>query len=177
MNLYNWSAIVIFLALVINTLWIIKNPSHEPLITWLGLFGVLIGLLIKQKNKNTSVPIIIPPKNSNKQHDSGFINNDKEFNIDYKEDSYQGAKWRWEYIENEIKNFRCFCPQCDMELVPKVIFAEYHHSALRTKFICENCNNKVIASIDGGDRHFTVEKVKREIERRIRTKEYKNLPG
>ena len=90
----------------------------------------------------------------------------------YVEDFLYGAKWRWHWTGNRISNIWCFCPTCDATLV-------YNDSAYRlsdvrkTDFICENCGNRVIATVSGGDKTYAIGAVEREVLRRIRTEEYK----
>jgi len=90
----------------------------------------------------------------------------------YKEDFIHMAKWRWNWQDNRITNLWCFCPTCDATLVyndPSV--RDFLSSELGTKFICENCD-KVVAQIDSGDKKYAISAVTREIDRRIRTKQY-----
>lgn len=44
-----------------------------------------------------------------------------------------------------------------------------------TDFICENCNSKVVSSVNGGDKNYVIGAKQREIDRRIRTGEYKQI--
>ena len=44
---------------------------------------------------------------------------------------------------------------------------------LKTDFICENCNSKIVSTIHGGNKNYAINAVKREIERKIRTQEFK----
>ena len=92
----------------------------------------------------------------------------------YTEDMIDGAKWRWSWDDNEISNLWCFCPRCDAQLVPAEGWDE-------TDFICERCphsvsdlhdqsHGRVVATMNGG-RYDSVNAVKREILRRIRTGE------
>ena len=93
----------------------------------------------------------------------------------YTEDMLYGATWRWSWNSNGISNLWCFCPSCDAQLV-------YHEDCTRTLFICERCppdgedryyrsQGRVVAIVEGGDRHYAVGAVEREILRRIRTGE------
>ncbi|MDZ4298791.1 MAG: hypothetical protein U0998_06000 [Moraxellaceae bacterium] len=93
----------------------------------------------------------------------------------YIEDHIHGAIWRWSWVGNQITNVWCYCPRCDATLV-------YNDSSCRnyltdikkTDFICENCGHRVVASIIGGDKDYATSAIMREIDRRIRTGEYKN---
>ena len=97
---------------------------------------------------------------------------DPEF-MKYTEDFIHTAKWRWSWDNNRISDLWCFCPVCDAQLVPVELFDE-------TQFICEQCtpewsgypydsNWKVVAKIRGGNMHYSLGVVEREILRRIRT--------
>lgn len=93
----------------------------------------------------------------------------------YKEDVIRGAKWRWKWSNNQIDDLWCFCPTCEATLV-------YDDSSCRTSvveknqtdFICENCN-RVVTSIEGGNRAYAVGAIKREIDRRIRVGKFKRV--
>lgn len=89
----------------------------------------------------------------------------------YTTDSLYGANWRWSWIGHEISNLWCFCPSCDSELV-------YDDSSCRdilrtqeprTEFICEHCGHSHITSIKGGNKHYALSAVQREIRRKLRT--------
>ena len=87
----------------------------------------------------------------------------------YVEDDIRGAKWRWGWIGNRLSNLWCYCPDCEAVLVYRydLIFEETH-------FLCENCRHSVVATIKGGDKDYALRAVEREIDRRIRTGEYKS---
>jgi uncharacterized protein YlaI len=92
----------------------------------------------------------------------------------YVEDSFYGAKWRWVWIENRIAKLWCYCPICDATLVyDDSSCRSFRTNAQKTFFICENCGDRVVATITGGDKRYATGAVEREIHRRIRTGEYK----
>lgn len=91
----------------------------------------------------------------------------------YVEDFIYGAKWRWGWDGNQISNVWCFCPICDAILVYDDSSCRFYSGANKTDFICENCNRRVVASINGGDKNYATGAVRREISRRVRTGEYK----
>ena len=93
---------------------------------------------------------------------------EKPEHVSYVEDDMFGAKWRWKWIENRLSNLWCYCPHCDATLVRQVdsILHETH-------FLCENCRHSVITTLRGRDKYFVLGVVEREIDRRIRTGEYK----
>ena len=101
--------------------------------------------------------------------------NSEQSHRDYTEDMLDGATWRWRWIGNRIDNLWCYCPNCDAQLV-------YNEGVSATRFICERCpadgslnrtggRGRVVATIEGGDRHYAVDATEREILRRIRTGE------
>ncbi|MDC9565212.1 MULTISPECIES: hypothetical protein [unclassified Pseudoalteromonas] len=90
--------------------------------------------------------------------------------IKYTEDYINDAKWKWEWLDNQIVGLWCYCPSCDATLV-------YDDSSCRrssfeekqTHFVCENCNHKIVSTVKGGDYLYAVSSAEREIHRRIRT--------
>lgn len=92
----------------------------------------------------------------------------------YIEDFIYGAKWRWCWLGNQIYDVWCFCPLCDATLVydDRSCRSRYY-DIKKTDFICENCGHNVVASITGGDKDYAVGAIRREIDRRIRTGEYR----
>lgn len=92
----------------------------------------------------------------------------------YTEDFFYGAKWRWNWTGTQVSNVWCFCPSCDATLIyDDSSCRSFYSDTNETDFICENCNRKV-TSINGGNKGFAIGAVKREIDRRVRTDEYKN---
>ena len=92
----------------------------------------------------------------------------------YIEDFIHGAKWRWSWMGNQISNVWCFCPRCDATLVYDDSSCRSLYSDVnKTDFICENCGHSVVASITGGNKDYAPGAIRREIERRVRTGEYK----
>lgn len=92
----------------------------------------------------------------------------------YIEDFIHNARWRWSWLGNRISNVWCFCPRCDATLVYDDSSCHNFYSDVnKTDFICENCSHSVIASITGGDKDYATSAIRREIERRVRTGEYK----
>lgn len=94
----------------------------------------------------------------------------------YMEDSVYGAKWRWKWVKDEISDIQCYCPKCDAVLVYDDRSSHTKYTDVsKTDFICQNCKSHLITSIHGGNKNYAVNAVKREIERRIRTNEYKTI--
>lgn len=91
----------------------------------------------------------------------------------YIEDFIHGAKWRWSWVGNQISNVWCFCPRCDATLVyDDSSCRNFYSDVNKTDFICEN-GHSVVASIIGGNKDYATGAIRREIERRVRTGEYK----
>ncbi|WP_419767493.1 hypothetical protein [Arcobacter sp.] len=91
----------------------------------------------------------------------------------YVEDTIYQAKWRWKWSGEQVLSLWCYCPCCDASLVYNDSSNYDRYSSIKkTEFICENCD-KIITSIKGGNKNYAVSAVEREIERRIRTNEYK----
>jgi transcription initiation factor IIE alpha subunit len=103
-----------------------------------------------------------------------FTNNKKEEYTKYVEDSIYDAKWRWKWTKDEIINIECYCPKCDSLLVYDDSSCHTKYTELvKTDFICENCKSQIVTSIHGGNKKYAMNTIKREIQRRIRTEEYK----
>lgn len=103
-----------------------------------------------------------------------FTNNTKAEYTQYIEDSIYDAKWRWKWAKDEIINIECYCPKCDSLLVYDDSSCHTKYTeVVKTDFICENCKSKIITSIYGGNKKYAINAVKREIQRKIRTEEYK----
>lgn len=92
----------------------------------------------------------------------------------YTEDFLFGAKWRWHWAGNTIANPWCYCPRCDATLVYDESSCYRRYTDVKkTDFICENCSSQVVTSVTGGNKSYAIGAVEREIDRRIRTDEYK----
>lgn len=105
-----------------------------------------------------------------------FTNSSKEEYTKYVEDSIYNAKWRWKWTKSEIVNIECYCPKCDSVLVYDESSCHTRYTDVaKTDFICENCNSQLVTTIHGGNKKYAINAIKREIERRIRTNEYKTV--
>lgn len=92
----------------------------------------------------------------------------------YVEDFIHGAKWRWSWVGNAISNVWCYCSRCEATLVYDDSSCRSLYSDVKkTDFICENCGHSVVATITGGNKDYAISAIKREVDRRIRTGEYK----
>lgn len=89
--------------------------------------------------------------------------------LDYKEDRFLGAVWRWQYAGGSPTGAWAFCPACDTMLV-------YGHQRgfgdVTTTLHCETCKRDVLT--EQGDKDYLVNKVYRQIDRNLRTGAWKN---
>jgi hypothetical protein len=93
----------------------------------------------------------------------------------YVKDFIYGTNWRWRWKKDEIVDLQCYCPICDSLLVYDESSCHTRYTDVsKTDFICENCKSQIVTSIHGGNKKYAFSAVKREIERRIRTDEYKS---
>jgi hypothetical protein len=92
----------------------------------------------------------------------------------YTEDRLFNAIWRWQYGSSGIWDLASFCQSCESRLVYSDTRALYGPTL--TKLICEHCSREITET--EGDYDYLEARVKREIDRRIRTGEYKrSLPA
>jgi hypothetical protein len=88
----------------------------------------------------------------------------------YKKDNFfDGLIWRWNYsaISNEILNPHPYCPRDDTMLV--YTYIDIQHS--NTWFNCETCESRY--GPYKGDIIYNRERIKRQIDRKIRNGDYK----
>jgi len=91
----------------------------------------------------------------------------------YVSDYLHGVKWRWEWFGDHVSNLWCYCPTCDAQLVYEDLTqARILDQQNKTNFICEHCGHKVVTSLPG-DKEYSIALIEREIDRKIRTGEYK----
>jgi predicted RNA-binding Zn-ribbon protein involved in translation (DUF1610 family) len=134
-----------------------KLISTYPIPGWLLLILIIFAMLGAIR-----VYIVVRPKNKTEQ--PGFLR--------YSEDFLYGAKWRWQWVGNQVSNLWCFCPNCDAQLVYDDRSCRNFLEPSKTHFICERCNNQIIATVTGGDKNYAVGAAEREVLRRIRTNEF-----
>ena len=92
----------------------------------------------------------------------------------YVEDFIYGVMWRWDWPGNHISNLWCYCTSCDATLIyDDSTCRNLYSNEKKTDFICENCGHTVVATISGGNKSYAISAVEREIDRRVRTGEYK----
>ena len=91
----------------------------------------------------------------------------------YNKDEFFNAVWRWSYSGNGLpEDAASFCPNCDMQLVYHEDHGGYRAAGLtNTILFCEICNER-ITDVEGDYDHLE-SRVLREIERKVRSNEYK----
>lgn len=88
---------------------------------------------------------------------------------DYIEDNLYEVPWKWEWKKDKILNLKCHCPSCD-----EILVYENDNILHKTYFLCPSCDAQK-AVIGGGDSKYALGIVKREIMRKVRTKEFETL--
>ena len=88
---------------------------------------------------------------------------------DYREDRFFGTVWRWHYAHGGPDGIWAFCPSCDTVLVYSY---QRDFGDLKTTLHCETCNRAILT--EPGDRDNLVGKVHRQIDRKIRSGEWKD---
>lgn len=90
----------------------------------------------------------------------------------YTHDTFLGLNWRWSYISGRPVNAWAFCPDCDTMLVYSEL-GSYFDPIRKTVLTCETCSKDMLNH--EGDRDYLVEKIHRQIDRKIRTGEWKRI--
>ena len=86
----------------------------------------------------------------------------------YSKDYFLNAKWTWHYNRGVPAGIWAYCPRCDTQLV----YSEYYDSGSnRIRLECEHCNSTLVSEV--GSRDYLVAKIARQIDRNIRTGEWK----
>jgi len=89
---------------------------------------------------------------------------------DYTEDTFLGVTWRWQYTSSgHIEDLRPYCPDDDTVLVGRVIRGIVIQASLH----CETCG-KMFGPVEG-DEADVMGKVKRQIDRKVRKGEWKQV--
>ena len=87
----------------------------------------------------------------------------------YTSDIFYGARWTWSYAFGSITGLWCECPHCSTTMVYTEDWDD--HGNDRTDFSCETCGNR--SHKFEGKKGYAIAKVTRQIERKIKTGEYK----
>lgn len=85
--------------------------------------------------------------------------------LSYREDIFFNMRWRWRWTQDGVTDIACYCPQCDLQLIPQDLHGE-------TGFSCERCGQDVY-KVDGNMYQFEL-RIAREVQRKARTGEWKN---
>jgi hypothetical protein len=86
----------------------------------------------------------------------------------YTQDTFRGITWRWRWISGRIVDLYPYCPTDDTLLVHNDWVGSY------TEFHCETCR-KMIAIIQGGDHTYVQSFILRQIDRKVRNDEWKQI--
>ncbi|MFA6180396.1 MAG: hypothetical protein WC696_12360 [Candidatus Methylopumilus sp.] len=90
----------------------------------------------------------------------------------YNHDTFLGLKWRWSYISGHPENAWAFCPHCDTVLVYFEVGSRFDPDR-NTVLTCETCNRDLLRH--EGDKDYLVQKIHRQIDRKIRTGEWQSV--
>jgi len=92
----------------------------------------------------------------------------------YRSDMFFGVNWRWHYMGSSINNPVPFCPQCDTQLVveEKINFHGILSHVERTNYLCDHCGHPCGSQPETFSK--TLERVIRQIDRKLRTNEWQN---
>jgi hypothetical protein len=90
----------------------------------------------------------------------------------YNHDTFLGLKWRWSYISGHPTNAWAFCPHCDTMLVYSEVGSFYDPNR-KTVLACETCGRDTLHH--KGDKDYLVQKIHRQIDRKIRTGEWEHI--
>jgi hypothetical protein len=83
---------------------------------------------------------------------------------DYRQDTFFGIVWRWDYARDNIIPPIAFCPSCDTQMSPGPDPRNPHHPN-RIVYHCGHCDNRITIN----DSHInTLNKVVLQIDRKIR---------
>jgi len=89
----------------------------------------------------------------------------------YVEDDFFGVPWRWRYISNQVYDPWAFCPSCDTQLVYSQTGGRFSPEPRSVTLFCERCRQDRL--VHDGDRNYLVAAVKRQIDRNLRTGDWK----
>ncbi|MFC1490679.1 hypothetical protein ACFL6K_05670 [Candidatus Latescibacterota bacterium] len=90
----------------------------------------------------------------------------------YVEDTIHGVNWHWQWDGSHIAKLRCYCPSCQGILICDDSSCNDYLLANKTVFFCEHCS-KIVSTVHGYNHNNVFRAVTYEIDRRIRTEEYK----
>lgn len=98
------------------------------------------------------------------------VSNNEPTVAEYQEDTFFGVVWRWSNAHGGAASAWAFCPKCDTVLV----YAEHRNNAGQwfTILTCETCNEPKLT--ETGDKDDLVARVHRQIDRKMRTGEWKH---
>jgi len=86
--------------------------------------------------------------------------------LSYREDTFEGIRWRWRYAYDRVDtpdDLKAYCPDCDLELAPHFL------GRFATGFVCRDCE-KEMAVIHHPDDPTLYDRIKNLITRELRRK-------
>lgn len=89
---------------------------------------------------------------------------------DYIKDSFFNVIWRWQWKDSSTIGIWAYCPSCDTTLVYKNDH-RYFDGVTTVQLICETCS--AVRVRENGDNNDLVAKVQRQIDRKLRTGEWR----
>jgi len=92
----------------------------------------------------------------------------------YKMDIFEGMMWKWKYKQDDIIDLWCYCSTCKSMLIvdDENCKTTQNLGEKITFFICNECGEKEIGRIKGGDRKYALSVIKRAILAKIRLKTF-----
>jgi len=92
----------------------------------------------------------------------------------YRADMLHGMLWKWKYKGDTIIDLWCYCPKCKSMLIvdDDNCKATINLGEKTTFFVCNECGGNEVGRIKGGDRHYALKVITREILAKIRLKTF-----
>lgn len=93
----------------------------------------------------------------------------------YFRDEFWGLTWMWTYSGRTIDPPWCYCPSCETQLICVITAPPFYDTTTQPRIAisCERCHRTLYE--DEGDLHTVQGQIARQIERRIRTGEWKQV--
>lgn len=92
----------------------------------------------------------------------------------YKQDKFYNMFWKWKYKGDKIVDLWCYCPNCNsmLHVDDENCRTTSNLGEKITFFVCNECGEREVGRIVGGDRNYALKMVKREILAKIRLKTF-----
>jgi predicted RNA-binding Zn-ribbon protein involved in translation (DUF1610 family) len=88
----------------------------------------------------------------------------------YTQDKFFNLNWKWKYKKDKIIDLWCYCPHCNsmLHVDDENCKTTSNLGEKITFFVCNNCGEREVGRITGGDRKYALKMVEREILSKIR---------